>query len=228
MPLILALDTTRDDASLALARGDLILEEISLASPSGFAHVIHNAIDALLSRHGLSIAAVDCFAAASGPGSFTGVRVGLACVKGLAEALAKPAVGVSSLQALATFGQAPLRAAVLDARRGQIYGAVYNASGHLVSEEVVAALAAWLPTLPTADLQFIRIEGQQLALPLPPEAAIATAPRSQAAAIAAIALGRLEAGLASDPAALDANYVRRSDAELFWTEPRPAGKILPP
>jgi tRNA threonylcarbamoyladenosine biosynthesis protein TsaB len=132
------------------------------------------------------------------------------------------------LQALATFGQAPLRAAVLDARRGQIYGAVYNASGHLVSEEVVAALAAWLPTLPTADLQFIRIEGQQLALPLPPEAAIATAPRSQAAAIAAIALGRLEAGLASDPAALDANYVRRSDAELFWTEPRPAGKILPP
>jgi tRNA threonylcarbamoyladenosine biosynthesis protein TsaB len=226
MPLILALDTTRDDASLALARGDLILEEISLASPSGFAHVIHNAIDALLSRHGLSIAAVDCFAAASGPGSFTGVRVGLACVKGLAEALAKPAVGVSSLQALATFGQAPLRAAVLDARRGQIYGAVYNASGHLVSEEVVAALAAWLPTLPTADLQFIRIEGQQLALP--PEAAIATAPRSQAAAIAAIALGRLEAGLASDPAALDANYVRRSDAELFWTEPRPAGKILPP
>jgi tRNA threonylcarbamoyladenosine biosynthesis protein TsaB len=228
MPLILALDTTRDDASLALARGDLILEEISLASPSGFAHVIHNAIDALLSRHGLSIAAVDCFAAASGPGSFTGVRVGLACVKGLAEALAKPAVGVSSLQALATFGQAPLRAAVLDARRGQIYGAVYNASGHLVSEEVVAALAAWLPTLPTADLQFIRIEGQLLALPLPPEAAIATAPRSQAAAIAAIALGRLEAGLASDPAALDANYVRRSDAELFWTEPRPAGKILPP
>ena len=228
MPLILALDTTRDDASLALARGDLILEEISLASPSGFAHVIHNAIDALLSRHGLSIAAVDCFAAASGPGSFTGVRVGLACVKGLAEALAKPAVGVSSLQALATFGQAPLRAAVLDARSGQIYGAVYNASGHLVSEEVVAALAAWLPTLPTADLQFIRIEGQQLALPLPPEAAIATAPRSQAAAIAAIALGRLEAGLASDPAALDANYVRRSDAELFWTEPRPAGKILPP
>jgi tRNA threonylcarbamoyladenosine biosynthesis protein TsaB len=219
-PLILALDTTRDDASMALARGGRILEEIGLASPAGFAHVIHNAIGALLSRHGLSIAAVDCFAAASGPGSFTGVRVGLACVKGLAEALAKPAVGVSSLAALATFGQAPLRAPVLDARRGQIYGAVYDSSGRLIAEEVVIALAAWLPTLPTG-VQFIRIEGQEPALPLPPHATVATAPRAQAAAIAMLALARLEAGTASDPAALDANYVRRSDAELFWTEPRP-------
>jgi tRNA threonylcarbamoyladenosine biosynthesis protein TsaB len=226
MPLILALDTTRDDASLALARDSRILEEISLVSPTGFAHVIHNAIDALLTRHGFGIAAVDCFAAASGPGSFTGVRVALACVKGLAEALAKPAVGVSSLEALATFGRAPLRAPVLDARRGQIYGAVYDASGRLVSEEVVAALAAWLPTLPAAGLQFIRIEGQELAVPLPPEAAVAIAPRAQAAAIASIALARLEAGTATDPAALDANYVRRSDAELFWTEPRPVDKTL--
>ncbi|MGA2115584.1 MAG: tRNA (adenosine(37)-N6)-threonylcarbamoyltransferase complex dimerization subunit type 1 TsaB [Bryobacteraceae bacterium] len=218
-PLILALDTTRDDASLALARGNRILEEIGLASPAGFAHVVHNAIDALLSRHGLTIAAVDCFAAASGPGSFTGVRVGLACVKGLAEALAKPAVGVSSLEALATFGRAPLRAPVLDARRGQIYGAVYDASGRLVAQELVIAPAAWLPTLPTG-VQFIRIEGQEPALPLPPHANVATAPRAQAAAVAMLALARLEAGTASDPAALDANYVRRSDAELFWTEPR--------
>jgi tRNA threonylcarbamoyladenosine biosynthesis protein TsaB len=217
--LILALDTTRDDASLALARGNRILEEVSLASSAGFAHLIHNAIDALLSRHGLKVSAVDCFAAASGPGSFTGVRVGLACVKGLAEALAKPAVAVSSLRALATFGQAPLRAPVLDARRGQIYGAVYDASGRLVGEELVSPLSAWLSTLPTEDLQFVRIEGQAVALP--PEAAAVTAPRAQAAAIASIALARLEAGMASDPAALDANYVRRSDAELFWTEPRP-------
>jgi tRNA threonylcarbamoyladenosine biosynthesis protein TsaB len=218
MPLILALDTTRDDASLALARGSRILEEVSLVSPSGFAHLIHNAIDTVLLRHGLTVAAVDCFAAASGPGSFTGVRVGLSCVKGLAEALAKPAVGVSSLQALATFGHAPLRAPLLDARRGQIYGAVYDASGRLVSDEVVTALASWLPKLPTG-VEFIRIEGQEFALP--PDATIATGPRAQAAAIALIALARFEAGTASDPAALDANYVRRSDAELFWTEPRP-------
>ncbi|MGP8244670.1 MAG: tRNA (adenosine(37)-N6)-threonylcarbamoyltransferase complex dimerization subunit type 1 TsaB [Bryobacteraceae bacterium] len=218
MSLILALDTTRDDASLALARGSRILEEISLVSPSGFAHIIHDAIDALLSRHGVPVGSIDCFAAASGPGSFTGVRIGLACVKGLAEALSKPAVGVSSLQALATFGHAPLRAPVLDARRGQIYGAVYDASGRLAAEEIVAALTTWLPALPIG-VEFIRIEGQEA--PLPPGAALTIAPRAQAAAIALIALARLEAGMASDPAALDANYVRRSDAELFWTEPRP-------
>jgi len=65
---------------------------------------------------GLSIATGDCFAAASGSGSCTGGRVGLACVKGIAEALAKPAVRISSLQALATFGRFSLRAPVLDAR----------------------------------------------------------------------------------------------------------------
>ena len=216
-PTILALDTTREDASIALARGSLILEEAGIVSPSGFAHVIHGAIDTLLLRHGLRVAAIDCFAAASGPGSFTGVRVGLACVKGLAEALAKPAVGVSSLQALATFGRAPLRAPVLDARRGQIYGAVYDARGRLIAQEMVAEMTAWLATLP-AGIEFIRMEGQDLSLP--PEAAVTIAPRAQAAAIASIALGRLEAGTASDPASLDANYVRRSDAELFWTEPR--------
>ena len=67
---------------------------------------------------------IDCFAAASGPGSFTGVRVGLAAVKGLAEALGKPAVGISNLRALSLFGKAALRAVVLDARRGEVYGAV--------------------------------------------------------------------------------------------------------
>ena len=217
-PAILAIDTTREDASIALARGDRLLEEIAIASPSGFAHMIHNSIDAILSRHGLSIAAINCFAAASGPGSFTGVRVGLACIKGLADALAKPVVGVSSLQALASFGHTALRAAVLDARRGQVYGAVYDAAGLLIGDETVAGLAGWLESLP-AGIEFVRLEGQDLVLP--PEVAVTTAPRAQAAAIARIALARWEAGTASDAAALDANYVRRSDAELFWSEPRP-------
>ena len=69
---------------------------------------------------------MDCFAAASGPGSFTGVRVGLAAVKGLAEAAGKRVVAVSNLRALAFFGSAPLRATVIDARRGEVYAALYN------------------------------------------------------------------------------------------------------
>jgi tRNA threonylcarbamoyladenosine biosynthesis protein TsaB len=214
--LTLAVDTTHEYGSLALARGEELLEEVLLHAPTGFAHVLYSHLAELLARHGLKPAAIDCFAAASGPGSFTGVRVGLACVKGLAEALGKPAVAVSNLQALATFGTAPLRAVVMDARRGEIYGAVYDAAARLVAPEVVAPFAVWVETLPAGDLEFVSPDFAPFQAALAgtrfEHAPIRTAPRALAAAIARLA------ALAEpqDPAALDANYVRRSDAELLW------------
>ena len=217
-PCILAVDTTHEFGSLALARGEELLEELPLHAPTGFAHVLYQHLAALLQNHGLKVADIDCFAAASGPGSFTGVRIGLACVKGLAEALGKPAVAVSNLQALATFGSAALRAVVLDARRGEIYGAVFDAGARMVSPEVVAKFPEWISILPLGDLEFI----SQDSLALPSllagtsfeNARVTVAPRSLAAAIARLAYGAAPC----DPAALDANYVRRSDAELFWKE----------
>ena len=146
-PLILAVDATGEYGSLALTRGDAIIEELPLHSPSGFAHVLFGRLSELLARHGLKAAEIDCFASASGPGSFTGVRVGLAFTKGLAEALGKPAVAVSNLRALASFGLAPLRAPLLDARRGEIYAAVYDAAGSVVCPEVVTDFKAWLERL---------------------------------------------------------------------------------
>jgi tRNA threonylcarbamoyladenosine biosynthesis protein TsaB len=171
----------------------------------------------LLDRHGAGIADIACFASASGPGSFTGVRVGLACVKGLAHALGQPAAGVSNLEALSTFGSLPLRAVVLDARRGDVYGAVYDSSRRPIAAETVGRFAAWMETLPAGELEFI---GTDLAPFLTALAGrrTTTAPRAIAAAVARIALERLRAGEALDPAAVDANYVRRSDAELFWKE----------
>ena len=217
-PLILAIDTTREAGSLALARGEELVEEISLHAPGGFAHVIYGQLAQLLGRHGVKPAMVGCFAAASGPGSFTGVRVGLACVKGLAGALGKPAVAVSNLEAMASFGSAPRRAVVMDARRGEIYGAVYDDAGRLVSPEVVMTLAAWLETLPEGKMEFIAMDPAALAGTRFEHARIATAPPALAGAMARIALARFLGGEASDPAALDANYVRRSDAELLWRE----------
>ena len=217
-PLILAIDTTRESGSLALARGEELIEETVLHAPGGFAHVIYGQLAQLLGRHGVKPAMVDCFAAASGPGSFTGVRVGLACVKGLAEALGKPAVAVSNLEAMASFGSAPRRAVVLDARRGEIYGAVYDDAGRLAAPEVVMTLAAWLDMLPEGEMEFIAMDPAALAGTRFEHARIATAPPALAGAIARIALGRFLRGEASDPAALDANYVRRSDAELLWRE----------
>src|SRR5262249_50587829 len=136
-PLLLALDTTHECGSIALARGAEIVEEVRLHAPDGFAHVIYPYLAALLARHSVTVDEIACFASAAGPGSFTGVRVGLACVKGLAEACSKPAVAVSNLEALGSCGSAALRAPVLDARRGEVYGAVYDAEGRLVQAETV-------------------------------------------------------------------------------------------
>jgi tRNA threonylcarbamoyladenosine biosynthesis protein TsaB len=210
-PLILAVDTTGEHGSLALVRGGEVLEEVAMHAPGGFAQILYGELQGLLARQGVRVADVDCFAAASGPGSFTGVRVGLACVKGLAEAVGKPAVAVSNLEALARCGSAPLRAAVIDARRDQIYGAVYDAAGALVSPEIVERWDAWLAALPPGVEEFV----SAMQLPVP---RLIPAPESLASRIAEVAACRLACGQAMDPAALDANYVRRADAELFWRE----------
>jgi tRNA threonylcarbamoyladenosine biosynthesis protein TsaB len=226
-PFILAMDTTHEWGSLALARGPDLLEELEIQAPDGFAHVIYSPLAALLERHRLKPGDIDCFASAAGPGSFTGVRVGLACIKGLAEACGKPAVAVSNLEALASFGSAPLRAAVMDARRGEVYGAVYDAEGCPVTPEIVAPLNRWLETLPAeilpkAELEFVYaglpdLDAQLRGIRFENAPRLA-APRALAVALTHIAFRRYACGLAQDPAALDANYVRRSDAELFWKD----------
>jgi len=213
---LLALDTTSEFGSIALAEAERVIEEVPLHSPEGFAHILFDEIHGLLGRHGLTLDNIGSFAAASGPGSFTGVRIGLTAVKGLAEAVDRKVVAVSNLEALAWFGARPLRAAVIDARRGEVYGAVFDASLRPVHDEVVTPFESWLASLPDGELEIIT-NGFELPgdVPFP----IITAPRALAGAIARIAADRFAAGLAQDPAEIDANYVRRSDAELLWKEP---------
>jgi tRNA threonylcarbamoyladenosine biosynthesis protein TsaB len=221
-PRVLALDTTTEFGSIALVLSDEVISETLIHSPDGFGHVLFGRLAAALEDAGWKLDEIDCFAAAAGPGSFTGVRVGLAAIKGLAEALGKPAVAVSNLQALAWFGIASLRATVLDARRGQIYGAVYDAHLELVSPEVVAALPDWIETLPAGEIEFLSTDFSPFRAALAgtrfAESAVREVPRALAGAVARIAVGRFRSGYASDPAALDAHYVRSSDAELFWRE----------
>jgi tRNA threonylcarbamoyladenosine biosynthesis protein TsaB len=219
---ILAVDTTHEFGSLALVRGAEAVDEVLLHSPEGFGQILFDRLAQLLDRNHLRIADINCFAAASGPGSFTGVRIGLACVKGLAEATGKPVVAVSNLRAMATFGSAPLRAVVLDARRGEVYGAVYDASGAAMIPETVSPFPAWLQTLPEGEIEFVATDFAPFTAVLAgtpfEHAPVTTAPRALAAAVGRIACQQLRAGRAHDPAAIDANYVRRSDAELFWKE----------
>jgi tRNA threonylcarbamoyladenosine biosynthesis protein TsaB len=198
---ILSIDTTSKLASIAISDGERVVEEVVLPPGDGFDHVLFGEIETLLARHRLTLADVEGFASASGPGTFTGVRVGLAAAKGLAEALSRKVVAVSNLKAMAEFGTRELRAPWIDARRGEIYGAVYNASLEAVQDEVVMKYDAWLASLPG-------------------DAEILSLPRPLAGAIGKIAAREFAAGRALDPAAVDANYVRRCDAEMHWKDVR--------
>jgi len=184
---ILALDTTSQHGSLALRRDGATLSEVALHSSDGYAHLLFQALTDLLRNAGVRLSEIDCFAAASGPGSFTGVRVGLAAVKGLAAALGKQVAGISNLRALAALGN--LKPAI-DARRGEVYTAVYDAELRLLSPETIEPFSGPPITQPSSGL---------------------------AAAVALCAEMDGPAGW-QDPATLDANYVRRADAELFWKD----------
>lgn len=220
MSTILAIDTTSEHGSLALLRDRQIVEEIGIHAPDGFAHLLFGEIEALLDRHQTAYRDIHCFASTAGPGSFTGVRIGLTAVKGLAEAAAgdgaAKVVAVSNLQALAWFGSRPLRAAVMDARRGEIFGAVYDSSLRAVAAERAMPFEDWIAGLPAGDLEIVTrgYPVGELAWP------VVEAPRALAGAVAYIAVARLAAGEAQDPAEVDANYVRRSDAEMKWSEVR--------
>ncbi len=215
---LLSVDTTAEWGSIALVGDQGVIEEVTLHSPGGFAHILFGEIEQLLARQRLDLDTLDGFAAASGPGSFTGVRVGLTAMKGLAEATGRKVVAVSNLRALAFYGTRPLRAAVIDARRGEVYGGVYDAALQPVCHEVVAKLPIWLASLPVGDLEFITqglaIAATGLSAPL------VEAPRALAGAIGTIAFDQLRRGDARDAGEIDANYVRRSDAELLWKDHR--------
>jgi tRNA threonylcarbamoyladenosine biosynthesis protein TsaB len=212
--VILSIDTTSEFGSIALTDGDRVVEELLLHSPDGFGHILFPQIEKLLARQSVSVKQIDCFAAASGPGSFTGVRIGLAAAKGLAEAVAKPVVAISNLRVLASFGTTGLRATLLDARRGEVYGAVYNPALEVVGEEAVMKFPAWLKTLPAAGFEFVSTDFTPFRSFVDADIPVVTVPRALAAAIGRIAWREFQAGRARDPAEIDANYIRRSDAEL--------------
>src|SRR3989442_2641781 len=131
--LLLAADTSGKHGSIALAHCEpdascAVLEVVPLAGGTFSAQLVPQ-IAALLSKHGFKKQDIGAFAVASGPGSFTGLRVGLAAIKGLAEILGKPIATVSMLEVVAIAGGMQGRVlAVLDAGRGEGYAGEYEVS----------------------------------------------------------------------------------------------------
>ncbi|HEY1272178.1 MAG TPA: tRNA (adenosine(37)-N6)-threonylcarbamoyltransferase complex dimerization subunit type 1 TsaB [Terriglobales bacterium] len=218
--LLLSADTSSQHGSIALARiggGDdcEIVDLVPLAGGTFSAQLVPQ-VAAVLQKHGFDKNDLAAFAVVSGPGSFTGLRVGLAAIKALAEVLQKPIAAVSILEAVAVAGgmQGSVHA-FLDAGRDEAYIGKYQVRegrGHLVAERLIGLVelgelepgsAMVTPDSSVADRA--RAAGLNVL--------VIDRPRSDA--IACLGWKKIQSGQTVSPDELDANYIRRSDAEIF-------------
>jgi tRNA threonylcarbamoyladenosine biosynthesis protein TsaB len=222
--LLLSADTSGRQGSIALARGEAagtcqVIEVAPLAGGTFSAQLVPH-IAALLSRHGFTRTDIGAFAVASGPGSFTGLRVGLAAIKGLAEILLKPIATVSLLEAVAVGAGMPGKIlAILDAGRSEVYAGEYEvtsesaqvASERLVKREDLFAQIQQSPahsSLATSDkslAEAARSAGLSVSLVEPVDAGT----------IARLGWRKIQQGQTVSPETLEANYIRRTDAEIL-------------
>ncbi len=138
---ILGLDTSAVTASAAVMRGGVIAGQVSFTNGLTHSQTLMPMVDYVLEGAGLAVSDIDLFAVSSGPGSFTGLRIGVGTVKGLAYACGRSCAGVSTLKALA-HNIAPtdrLIVPIMDARRGQVYTAVYRYDNEKITEVLAPA-----------------------------------------------------------------------------------------
>jgi tRNA threonylcarbamoyladenosine biosynthesis protein TsaB len=160
---VLAVDTSSERGSVCVTDGGDVLGEIRLASSVQYSERLFHSIEFLFRHLPFQLAAIDIFAAARGPGSFTGLRVGLAAMEAFVAAHDRKGAGVSTLEALAwkTTITDFLISPTIDARRGDVYGGLYrrianNGFDRLVEERspVVLKPAEWLASLPPEPVVF--------------------------------------------------------------------------
>lgn len=224
---ILAVDTSCMMGSVALVEDDNVIAEQLLNIEITHSERLIPSIHIVLNTAGASLADLDGLAVAIGPGSFTGLRIGLAAVKGLAFTLGRPVAGISTLTSLAynLFGFEMPIVSVLDARRGEFYIAVNRFEG----EELVTILKDTV--MPPAELiDYVSSLNEKVSFvgdgiyglkeliderlgskaAIPPPGMI----HPRASNIAWLALKRFKAGDSDDLATLRPNYIRKSDAEI--------------
>jgi tRNA threonylcarbamoyladenosine biosynthesis protein TsaB len=217
---LLITDTSGKNGSVAVAHvgenaNELqVIESAALAGGTFSAQLVPQ-IAALLNKHGLTKTEIDAFIVVSGPGSFTGLRVGLAAIKALGEILAKPIVPVSLLEVIASASGAKQTFAALEAGRREAYLGEYDiidGSTRLIREQLVLRedvleLTRDMPVV-TPDLPLLQFAR---------ESAVTTWSQVAVTAelIGRLGVRKLHSGETVPPDQLDANYLRRSDADLF-------------
>ncbi len=215
--LLLATDTSGKHGSVALAQcgpdeACEILEVVPLTGGTFSAQLVPE-IAALLRKHGFTKSSIDAFAVVSGPGSFTGLRVGLAAIKALADVLQKPIAAVSLLEVLAQSGSSTDKVlAALDAGRNEVFVGEYDVSNaQMITEQLLTRdelfAAAKTVTIITPDNIIAEIATAK-ALPL------AKVEMPSGEAVARLGWEKIQAGETVSPEQLEANYIRRADAEV--------------
>jgi tRNA threonylcarbamoyladenosine biosynthesis protein TsaB len=221
--LILGIDTSGKSGGVALAEagesGFRVLSSATIEGGTFSAQLVPTVAD-LLEKSNLGIRDVSGFAAASGPGSFTGLRVGLSAVKGLAEVLHKPIATVSLLEALATSShQNGKIIAALDAGRSEVFYGLYEmASGNATClHEQLLSANEFVEQTRKPEIALTVTSDPALAEKLVAAGVRARlTERPDSTWIARIGARKLMGGQTVSVEALDANYLRRSDAEIFF------------
>jgi tRNA threonylcarbamoyladenosine biosynthesis protein TsaB len=192
-----------------------MLAEARVVTAQGHSRWLLPGVAALLQGLGLDPGGLDLFAVTTGPGSFTGLRVGLGTVQGLALASGRPCAGLATLDVLAASaaGSSGTIVALIDAFRGEVYSGVYDAAGSLRGERSVGPLGAVLDALP-AGSAFVgdpAAEHREAIRKAVPGAVFPTWARFLAPTLATEALGRAAAGGTAAPSALRPLYLRAAD-----------------
>ena len=223
--ITLAIDTATKTAGVALLRDERVLAEYFFNLPLNHSETVLPAVNQALALAGLGIGDVGLFALTVGPGSFTGLRIGASTVKGLAFATGAPAVGVSTLEALAcnAAGFAGLVCPLIDARKGEVYAALYRIDGEGRPEQVLdERVAAPCEILPLVEGNALFLgDGLAAAARLiaerPRGLSHFLAPNQQsvrASSVALIGRRRYLRGDVLDLATFVPRYLRRSEAEV--------------
>lgn len=229
--LILGIDTSGRDGGVALLRAqgnELLTLDLAELSGGQYSELLVPTIARLLVRHSLERSSIGLIGVASGPGSFTGLRIAMATVKGLAEAFSTPVVAVSVLEAIAlAAGREGKVVATIDAQRAEVFFGEYEVE----SASPVPARMNREAVCSFAEFTSRYGAGAPGTKVFSPDAGLAARfseagidaeilARPSAEAFAGIAYRKFLAGIRADVATLDANYLRRSDAELF-SKPKP-------
>lgn len=222
--LLLTVSTATPVASLAISRGETVVAEVSVTPAATQSEILLPTVEGLLERTGFGVCDFDAFAVVHGPGAFTGLRVGISTVKGLATACAKPVVGVSSLQTLALqVPEAPIPVcALLDARKNEVYAGLFRwerGLPRLAGPEKVVDPSALIEEL-EGDILFVG-DGSSLyrtliVRQLGRRALFApwSANLLRAGSAALLGLAALRSSETVSPENLRPVYIRASDAEL--------------